>query len=118
MLATIDELIRRRFTAELDTPENAGKTVYDLFCWTTRDEHLTDYKTGNDFTDDLRHFDFSRDNPEQLCRDDNDTKTFKNCIGFHSFIFPFSFPTVLYAFSSQKETRVFDKHEFLNDWFL
>ena len=46
MVANIDELIRRRFTAELDKPENAGKTVYDLFAWTKRDVHLTDYKTG------------------------------------------------------------------------
>ena len=46
MANTIDELITRRFTAALDQPENAGKTVYDLFEWTTRDVHLTDYKTG------------------------------------------------------------------------
>ena len=46
MANTIDELITRRFTAALDQPENTGKTVYDLFEWTTRDVHLTDYKTG------------------------------------------------------------------------
>ncbi len=46
MATTIDELISRRFTAALDEPENAGKTVYDLFEWSRRDVHLTDYKTG------------------------------------------------------------------------
>lgn len=46
MAQTIGELITRRFTAALDEPEYAGKTVYDLFEWTTRDVHLTDYKTG------------------------------------------------------------------------
>ncbi len=46
MAPTIDERITRRFTAVLDTPEYAGKTVYDLFAWETRDVHLTDYKTG------------------------------------------------------------------------
>lgn len=46
MATTVDELIYRRFTADLDRPEYAGKTVYDLFEWSTRDVHLTDYKTG------------------------------------------------------------------------
>ncbi len=46
MATTIDELICRRFTTELDRPEHADKTVYDLFEWTTRDVCLTDYKTG------------------------------------------------------------------------
>ncbi len=46
MATTIDELVQRRFTCALDEPENAGKTVYDLFEWTTRDVHLSDYKTG------------------------------------------------------------------------
>ena len=46
MATTISELIRRRFTAALAAPENAGKTVYDLFTWAKRDVLLTDYKTG------------------------------------------------------------------------
>lgn len=46
MATTVDELIYRRFTADLDRPEYADKTVYDLFEWSTRDVHLTDYKTG------------------------------------------------------------------------
>ena len=46
MATTIDELVCRRFTTALDEPENADKTVYDLFEWTTHDVHLTDYKTG------------------------------------------------------------------------
>ena len=46
MATTVDELIYRRFTKVLDDPANAGKTVYDLFEWSKRDVHLTDYKTG------------------------------------------------------------------------
>ena len=46
MATTINELIQRRFTAALAAPENADKTVYDLFTWTKRDVLLTDYKTG------------------------------------------------------------------------
>ncbi len=46
MATTVEELICRRFTSALDAPENAGKTVYDLFEWSKRDVHLTDYKTG------------------------------------------------------------------------
>lgn len=46
MATTINELICRRFTSDLDMPENADKTVYDLFEWSKRDVHLTDYKTG------------------------------------------------------------------------
>ena len=46
MATTIEELITRRFTSALDLPENAGKTVYDLFDWSTRSVHLADYKTG------------------------------------------------------------------------
>lgn len=46
MTQTIRDRITRRFTAALDDPQNAGKTVYDLFSWTRRDVHLTDYKTG------------------------------------------------------------------------
>lgn len=33
MATTIDELVSRRFTCDLERPENAGKTVYDLFDW-------------------------------------------------------------------------------------
>ena len=46
MATTIEELLQRRFTSVLDEPENAGKTVYDLFEWSSRDVMLTDYKTG------------------------------------------------------------------------
>ena len=46
MATTIDELVSRRFTCDLERPENAGKTVYDLFDWSKRDVLLTDYKTG------------------------------------------------------------------------
>ena len=46
MATTIDELVSRRFTSDLERPENAGKTVYDLFDWSKRDVLLTDYKTG------------------------------------------------------------------------
>lgn len=46
MATTVEELICRRFTSALDAPENAGKTVYDLFEWSKRDVLLTDYKTG------------------------------------------------------------------------
>lgn len=46
MATTIDELVTRYYTADLDAPENAGKTVYDMFEWGGRDVHLTDYKTG------------------------------------------------------------------------
>lgn len=42
----MDELITRRFTSALNDPAYAGKTVYDLFEWSKRDVHLTDYKTG------------------------------------------------------------------------
>ena len=44
MATTVDELVVRYYTAELENdPE---KTVYDLFEWEERDVHLTDYKTG------------------------------------------------------------------------
>lgn len=46
MATTMDELITRRFTSALNDPAYAGKTVYDLFEWSKRDVHLTDYKTG------------------------------------------------------------------------
>lgn len=46
MATTIDELVSRRFTCDLERPENTGKTVYDLFDWSKRDVLLTDYKTG------------------------------------------------------------------------
>ena len=46
MATTVEELVQRRFTAALDKPENAGKTVFDLFEWAKRDVCLTDYKTG------------------------------------------------------------------------
>ena len=46
MATTMDELITRRFTGALNDPAYAGKTVYDLFEWSKRDVHLTDYKTG------------------------------------------------------------------------
>ena len=46
MATTIEELLERRFTAALAEPENADKTVYDLFEWSRRDVMLTDYKTG------------------------------------------------------------------------
>ena len=46
MATTMDELITRRFTGALNGPAYAGKTVYDLFEWSKRDVHLTDYKTG------------------------------------------------------------------------
>ena len=46
MATTIGELVIRRFTCNLELPENAGKTVYDLFDWSKRDVLLTDYKTG------------------------------------------------------------------------
>ena len=51
MATTIEELITRRFTSALDLPENAGKTVYDLFDWSTRSVHLADYKTGKTLCD-------------------------------------------------------------------
>lgn len=46
MATTINELVCRRFTAALEKPENADKTVYDLFKWASRDVCLKDYKTG------------------------------------------------------------------------
>lgn len=46
MATTMDELITRRFTSALNDPAYAGKTEYDLFEWSKRDVHLTDYKTG------------------------------------------------------------------------
>ncbi len=51
MATTVDELITRRFTAALDEPAYAGKTVYDLFEWSERAVHLTDYKTGKTLCD-------------------------------------------------------------------
>ena len=51
MATTVDELIVRRFTQALDAPENAGKTVYDLFEWSERSVHLADYKTGKTLCD-------------------------------------------------------------------
>lgn len=51
MATTVGELITRRFTAALDAPENAGKTVYDLFEWSERSVHLTDYKAGRTLCD-------------------------------------------------------------------
>ena len=51
MATTVDELIVRRFTKTLDAPENAGKTVYDLFEWSERSVHLADYKTGKTLCD-------------------------------------------------------------------
>lgn len=46
MATKIEELVQRRFTSVLEEPQCAGKTVYDLFEWSLRDVHLTDYKTG------------------------------------------------------------------------
>lgn len=57
MATTMDELIARRFTRALDDPANAGKTVYDLFEWSKRDVHLTDYKTGRVLCD-MRDLEF------------------------------------------------------------
>lgn len=57
MAATVEELIKRRFTAALDLPENEGKTVYDLFDWVEHDVYLTDYKTGKVLCD-LRGLEF------------------------------------------------------------
>ena len=44
MATKIEELVQRRFTSVLEEPQCAGKTVYDLFEWSLRDVHLTDYK--------------------------------------------------------------------------
>ncbi|MDY2777380.1 MAG: vitamin B12-dependent ribonucleotide reductase [Collinsella sp.] len=46
MASKVEHMVVRRFTSSLDLPENEGKTVYDLFEWSSRDVRLTDYKTG------------------------------------------------------------------------
>lgn len=63
-MKTIQDLVKRHYTKELDLAKNKGKTVYDLFKWVKRDVLLKDYKSGRTLTDlkDLEFPDFYSQN--------------------------------------------------------
>ncbi|MDO5737947.1 MAG: ribonucleoside-diphosphate reductase, partial [Eubacteriales bacterium] len=62
----LQDLIKRKFTAALELPENSDKTVFDLFRWSKRDVKLNDYKTGKTIID-MEDLEFPEHYSQQAC---------------------------------------------------